>query len=92
MRFKKGPFPVYYSPMGERYDRDLAFNCIAVHNKIFSLKVSKFNKKMLKCEVGHLRVCVIESYFPVWFSWFCHGMILAFGRVVLVGDWLGLTS
>ena len=25
-------------------------------------------------------------------SWICHGMILAVGSVVLIGDWLGLTS
>ena len=25
-------------------------------------------------------------------SWIWYGMILAFGRVVLTGDWLGLTS
>ena len=25
-------------------------------------------------------------------SWICHGMILAFGSVVLIGDWLGLAS
>ena len=28
----------------------------------------------------------------ITFSWIWHGMILAFGRVVLVGGWLGLTS
>ena len=32
------------------------------------------------------------SFFAALFSWIWHGMILAFGSVVLVGDWLGLTS